>query len=152
MVVILAVGTADQRGSHPCYGGDLFVAGGYISDDLVAGKGIIVVVVVGVAHDLMPRVMERFHRLGIFIHPIADHEKGGLDIVFGQNVDQSLRILVAPGCVKGDGADFFVPFHAINGELACGGCGRYGIGVGDHIEDAGDKGQHPQDRHIAPPY
>ena len=96
MVVILAVGAADQGGGHAGGGGDALIAGGDVLHDLLGGEGVVVVVVVGVAHDLVPRVVESLHRLRVFFHPVAHHEERGLDVEFLQNVDERLGVLVAP--------------------------------------------------------
>ena len=96
VVVVLAVGTADQRGRHAGDGTDSLVAGGDVRHDLVGGQAVIVVVVVGVAHDLVSRVVESLHRLRVFFHPVAHYEERGLDVEFLQNVDERLGVLVAP--------------------------------------------------------
>ena len=57
VVVVLAVGTADEGGGHAGDGGDLLVAGGDVGDDLFGGEGVVVVVTVGVVHHLVACVM-----------------------------------------------------------------------------------------------
>lgn len=52
---------------------------------------------VGVVHHLVARVMERFDRLGVFVHPVPYHKEGGLDVVPGQDIDELLGVLVPPG-------------------------------------------------------
>ena len=96
MVVILAVGTADQCGTAAGNGLDLVAAGLDIRHDLCGGKAVIVVVVGGMAHDLMARVVERLYGFRIFIHPVPYHEKGGFHIVLRQNINEMLGILIAP--------------------------------------------------------
>ena len=96
MVIVFAVRAADQRGSHASGGADAFIAGGDVVDDLLGCQAIVVVVMVGVAHDLMARVMEGLDGVRVFFCPVAYDEEGGLDIVFLQNVDERLGILVAP--------------------------------------------------------
>ena len=96
MVVVLAVGAADQRGGHAGDGGDLLVAGGDVGNDLLGGEGVVVVVVVGVVLYLVACVVEGFHGFRILFHPVPHHEKGGFYIVLRQNVDELLGILVAP--------------------------------------------------------
>ena len=96
VVIVLAVGAADQRGCHAGDGSDLLVAGGDVGNDLVGGEGIIVVVMIGMVHHLVARVVEGFDRLRVLIHPVAHHKKGGLDVIFGQNINELLGILIAP--------------------------------------------------------
>ena len=96
MVVILPVGAADQRGRHTAGGGDALVAGGDVRDDLIGGETVEMVVVVGVAHDLVACVMQRLHRFRVLLRPVAHHKEGGLDVEFLQNVDERLGVLVAP--------------------------------------------------------
>ena len=96
MVIVLPVRTADQSRRHPRNGGDLLITGRYIGDDLLSAEAVIVGMVIGVIHDLHPRIVKLRHRLGIPFHPIPHHEKGGLYIIPPQNIDKLLRILVAP--------------------------------------------------------
>ena len=96
MVVILAVGAADQRGAAAGDGLDLLAALLDVRHDLRGTQAVVVIMVGGMAHDLMPRVVEGLDRLRILIHPVPYHEEGGLDIVFRQNFDEMLCILVAP--------------------------------------------------------
>ena len=132
MVVIFAVGTTDQGGRDACNGFHLVVAGGDIGHDLIGGEGVVVIVVVGVIHDLHPGVMESLYGLGILIHPISHQEKSGLYIVLSQRVDEDLGVLIAPRRVKGNGAVFFAVLggtvYAVNGELAGGSGGADGGG------------------------
>ena len=52
---------------------------------------------IGMVHHLMPGVVERLHRLRVFIHPVAHDKEGCLDLIFAQNIDQHLGVLVPPG-------------------------------------------------------
>ena len=149
MVVVFAVGTADEGGGHAGDGSDLFVAGGDVGDDLVGGEGVIVVVVVGVVHDLVAGVVECLDGLGVFLHPVTHHEKGGFHVIAGQNVDELSGVLIAPGGVEGDGAQGLTAFHRIDGELARRGPGRHGGGKGDGGEEGGREQQGRQDRQVA---
>ena len=54
-------------------------------------------VVVGMGHDLVPGLGERFHGFRILVDPVSDDEEGRPDIVCSQDVDQLLRVLVSPG-------------------------------------------------------
>ena len=97
MVVILPVGAADEGGAHAGDGLDLVVAGLHIGHDLLGGQAVVVGMGIGVVHDLMARVVKGLHRLGIFVHPVPHHKKGGFDLILTQNVDELLGILVTPG-------------------------------------------------------
>ena len=111
MIVILAVGAADQRGTAAGDGFDLVAAGFDVRDDLGGTQAVIVVVMVGMAHDLVPCVMQRFHGFRVLIHPVAHHEKSGFHVVFCQNINQMLRILISPRSVEGDGAQSILALH-----------------------------------------
>ena len=97
MVIVLPKGRPEEGGADTGDGLDLIVAGVDVGDDLIGGEGVEVGVVVGVAHDLVAGVGQGLHRLGVFVHPLAHHEKGGLDIVLVKDVDEVLGVLVAPG-------------------------------------------------------
>ena len=96
MVIIFAVRAADQRGAAAGNGLDLVAAGLNIRYDPGGAETVIVVVVIGMAHDLMARVVERLYRFRVFVHPVPHHEKGGFHVVFRQNINEVLGILVAP--------------------------------------------------------
>ena len=108
MVVILAVGAADQCGAASGDGFDFIAALLNIRHDLGGGQAVVMIVVSGMAHDLVACVMQRLHRFRILIHPVAHHEEGGLDVVLRQNFDKVLRILIAPRRCKS---------AAVHGEL-----------------------------------
>ena len=65
VVIILAVGAADQRGRHTGDGTDALIAGGDVRRDLLCRQAVVVVVVVGVTHHLVPCIMQRLHRLRV---------------------------------------------------------------------------------------
>ena len=96
VVIVFSVGAADQCRGHAGGGTDALVAGGNIVDDLLGRQTIVVVMMVGVAHDLVACAMEGLDRLRIFLRPVAYDEEGGLYVVFLQDVDERLGILVAP--------------------------------------------------------
>ena len=73
------------------------VAGGQVVGNLLGRQLGIVGMGVGVVHHLMSRIVEGLDRLRIFVHPLPHHEKGGLHGILGQDIDQLLCILVAPG-------------------------------------------------------
>ena len=137
MVVVLAVGTADEAGGHTGDGGDLLVAGGDVRHHLIGGEGVVVVVVEGVVHDLMPGVVEGLHGLRVLIHPVTHHEEGGLDVVFAQNVNEHLSVLVAPCGVEADGTDLLLPLHRVDGKLSLGGGGADEAGASHDHENTG---------------
>jgi hypothetical protein len=82
----------------------------------------------------MPGVVEGLDRLWIFVHPVAHHKEGGLDLEAVQNVNELLGVLIAPCCVEADGYQFLVPLDAVNGQLPCGRRGVHSGGIVDHIE------------------
>ena len=96
MVVILAVGAADQRGTASGDGFDFIAALLNIRHDLGGGQAVVMIVVSGVTHDLVACIVQCLYRFRILIHPVAYHEEGGLDVVLRQNFDKVLRILVTP--------------------------------------------------------
>ena len=57
VVIILAVGAADQRGRHTGDGTDALIAGGDVRRDLLCRQAVVVVVVVGVTSS--PRALHR---------------------------------------------------------------------------------------------
>ena len=117
MVVILPIGAAEEGGGGPRHRLDLLRAGGKVLGNLPGREAVEVGVGVGVAHHLVAGVREGLHRLGVFVHPLSHHEKGGLHAVFPQDVDKQLGVLVAPGGVKADGEHLVVLLHAVNGQL-----------------------------------
>ena len=57
---------------------------------------VVMVVVIGVAHHLVARVVQGFDGLRVLLRPISHNKEGGLDTIPRQNVDKRLGILVAP--------------------------------------------------------
>lgn len=51
---------------------------------------------IGMIHHLMAGVVEGLYRLRIFVYPLANHKKGGGNLVLFQDVDELLGVLVAP--------------------------------------------------------
>lgn len=96
MVVVLAVGAAEQRRRDARDGGDFFVAGADIFDNLIRREPCKMRVVIGVIHDLVAGVGKGFDGFGKFIHPEADDEKCGFDVIFVQYINEQLRILIPP--------------------------------------------------------
>ena len=97
VVVVLPVGGTEEGGAHPRDRLDLVVARVDVLLHLGLGEFGEVGVVVGVVHHLLSRLVEGQHRLGVFVHPLSHHEKGGRHAVFSQNVDELLGVLVTPG-------------------------------------------------------
>ena len=80
---------------------------------------------VGVVHDLMARRGQGPDGLGVFVDPLPDDEEGGADVVAGQDVDERLCVLVAPGGVEGETDDLVGTVDGIDGQIAGGsGCGQ----------------------------
>lgn len=111
MVVVLSEGRAEEGGADPGDGLDLVAAGIHVVDDLLGGEGVEVGVGVGVAHDLVAGVGQGPDGVRGFLHPLAHHEEGGLDVVVVQDVDEGLGVLIAPGCVE---PNLFVSELSIN--------------------------------------
>ena len=102
MVVILAEGAANKRRTSPCERLELIVAGIHIFDDLLRRQRIVVVVCVGMVHQLAAAVYDGLGLLRILVRPVADHEKGRLDAALLQRVEKVKRI-VARAVVKRNG-------------------------------------------------
>ena len=74
VVVILAERAADERRADAGQRLDLIVAGVHVCDDLVGGEGIIMIMRVGVVHELIAAVHDGLGLFGILIRPVA-HDK-----------------------------------------------------------------------------
>ena len=81
VVVVLAERTADQRRADAGERLDLVVAGVHVRDDLVGGQGIVVVVRVGVVHQLIAALDDGLRLFGILVRPVADNEESTLHAV-----------------------------------------------------------------------
>lgn len=127
MVIVLAIGTADETWHDASELHDFFVADGDIFRDLLGAEAVVMIVGVRVVHDLVPCVHDRLHGIGVIVCPVAYHEKGGGGIVFLQHIQNFLRVVRAPCGVEGDGTAFFaVGLHTVNGKLSLGGGGGNG--------------------------
>ena len=51
-------------------------------------------------HHLVAGVVECLDGLRVFVHPVPHHEEGGLYVVFSQDVDELLGVLVAQAASK----------------------------------------------------
>lgn len=69
---------------------------------------------VGVVAKLFSGVVQLLHRFGVALHPVAHQEEGGVDARLVQNGNQLLRILVAPGRVKGQGNLLLLTFDVVD--------------------------------------
>ena len=96
MVVILAEGAANKRRTSPCERLELIVAGIHIFDDLLRRQRIVVVVCVGMVHQLAAAVYDGLGLLRILVRPVADHEKGRLDAVVREYIQDLLRVVRPP--------------------------------------------------------
>lgn len=59
MVIILPVGAAKQGGPHPGHLLNLIITGIQILCDLLRAQAVEMGMVIGMAHNLVPRVMQR---------------------------------------------------------------------------------------------
>ena len=96
MVVILAEGAANKRRTSPCERLELIVAGIHIFDDLLRRQRIVVVVCVGMVHQLAAAVYDGLGLLRILVRSVADHEKGRLDAVVREYIQDLLRVVRPP--------------------------------------------------------
>ena len=118
MVVVLAERAADERRADAGERLDLVAAGVHVRDDLVGGQGIVVVVCVGMVHQLAAAVYDGLGLLRILVRPVADHEKGRLDAVVREYIQDLLRVVRPPCGIKGNAAHLLIAFHAVDGQLA----------------------------------
>ena len=118
MVVILAEGAANKRRTSPCERLELIVAGIHIFDDLLRRQRIVVVVCVGMVHQLAAAVYDGLGLLRILVRSVADHEKGRLDAVVREYIQDLLRVVRPPGGVERDAAHLLVALDAVDGQLA----------------------------------
>ena len=118
MVVILAEGAANKRRTNPCERLELIVAGIHIFDDLLRRQRIVVVVCVGMVHQLAAAVYDGLGLLRILVRSVADHEKGRLDAVVREYIQDLLRVVRPPCGIKGNAAHLLIAFHAVDGQLA----------------------------------
>ena len=96
-VIIVTVGWAEQVGANAGDRLDLAVAAVQLRLDLVGAQLGEISVVVGMVHDLVSRIVQRLYRFRIFVHPFSHHKKGGFNVVFSQNINQLLGVLITPG-------------------------------------------------------
>ena len=118
MVVILAEGAANKRRTNPCERLELIVAGIHIFDDLLRRQRIVVVVCVGMVHQLAAAVYDGLGLLRILVRPVADDEEGTLHTVVREHIENLLRVVRPPCGIKGNAAHLLIAFHAVDGQLA----------------------------------
>ena len=97
MVVVLAERTADERRADAGERRDLIVAGIYVRDDLVGSQGIVVVVRIGMVHQLVAALNDGLGLLGVLVRPVADNEKGTLHAVVREHIKDLLCVVRPPG-------------------------------------------------------
>ena len=97
MVVILAERAADERRADAGERLDLIVAGVYVRDDPVGGQGIVVVVRVGMVHQLVAALDDGLGLLRVLVRPVADDEEGTLHTVVREHIENLLRVVRPPG-------------------------------------------------------
>ena len=56
--------------------------------------------------------------LQILVRSVADHEKGRLDAVVREYIQDLLRVVRPPCGIKGNAAHLLIAFHAVDGQLA----------------------------------
>ena len=135
MVVILAERAADERRADAGQRLDLIVAGVHVCDDLVGGEGIIMIMRVGVVHELIAAVHDGLGLFGILIRPVAHDKKGTGDTVLLEHVEDLLRVVRAPRRVKRDGAHLLVALDTVDRQLARRGRRTDGGGIIDGGKD-----------------
>ena len=140
-VVVLSVGAAKQRRPRAGDGFDLIGAGVDLRLDLLGAELRHVRVRARVVHDLVARVRERLDRLRIFVHPLADDEKRRVYVVFAEDVDECLCVLVAPRRVERQAHDAVVALHTVDGQHALGRAHAHDRGTVHRPEHERD-GQH----------
>ena len=145
-VVVLSVGAAKQRRPRAGDGFDLVGAGVDLRLDLLGAELRHVRVRARVVHDLVARVRERLDRLRIFVHPLADDEKRRVYVVFAEDVDERLRVLVAPRRVERQAHDAVVALHTVDGQHALGRAHAHDRGTVHRPEHERD-GQHREQDH-----
>ena len=97
VVVILAERAADERRADAGERRDLIVAGIYVRDDLVGSQGIVVVVRIGMVHQLVAALNDGLGLLGVLVRPVADNEKGTLHAVVREHIKDLLCVVRPPG-------------------------------------------------------
>lgn len=95
MVVILAERAADERRADAGQRLDLIVAGVHVCDDLVGGEGIIMIMRVGVVHELIAAVHDGLGLFGILIRPVA-HDKKVQVTPYSLSTSRIFCVLSAP--------------------------------------------------------
>ena len=75
------------------------------------------VVCVGMVHQLAAAVYDGLGLLRILVRPVADHEKGRLDAVVREYIQDLLRVVRPPCGIKGNAAHLLIAFHAVDGQL-----------------------------------
>ena len=89
----------------------------------------------------MPGVGKGLDGFGVTLDPIADDKEGRPDAVALKDVDERLRILIAPGRVEADGDHFFIALHTVDGQLTLGRGDAHKRGCVDRPEDPDNDGE-----------
>ena len=86
---------------------------------------------------------DRLDVVGELIDPLLDEEEGTFDLVFIENIEQGVCLLVAPCRVKGDGADLLGGINIVDRDLP-----RFSRGV-DRLARClgGDRDRRDADQH-----
>ena len=97
MVVVLAELTAVQRRADACARRGPTVDGTYVRDVLGGSQGIVVVVRIGMVHQLVAALNDGLGLLGVLVRPVADNEKGTLHAVVREHIKDLLCVVRPPG-------------------------------------------------------
>lgn len=135
MVVVLAERAADERRADAGERLDLVAAGVHVRDDLVGGQGIVVVVRVGVVHQLVAALDDGLGLLRVLVRPVADDEEGTLHTVVREHIENLLRVVRTPGGVERDAAHLLIALDAVDGQLPRRGRRPHGGGRVHRAED-----------------
>ena len=118
VVVVLAVGAAEERGPRPGNCLDFVVAGRDFGRNRVHIQLRHMRMRIRVVHDLHAGPGEGEDALGVFVHPFPHEEEGRLHAVAAQDIYELGRVLVAPGGVEAQRNVLPVPLHAVHGQAA----------------------------------
>ena len=85
----------------------------------------------------MSGVRECFDGFRVFVHPLAHHEKGDLDPVVVQDIDEGLGIFIPPSSIECERDHLLLLLHAVDWQLpACRSGGHRGREVDQQTQGA----------------
>ena len=140
IIVIVSVRRAEQE--HVIAGQlfDLVVYGHEFLRLLLIAELCHIFVVFAVVAQIMSCLVNLFYIIRITGNPTAGHEKGGLYLVFGQDIQKSGCILIAPGSIKTDGYLGLVSLYTVYGELTASHCAADRDDTGQICDGTEDEG------------